>query len=79
MCLHGVILMLSKHILELVLTQEGNEVLVDGAADEVVLVLKRVEEMDDQFYAGVGEDIDSAVGKICPDQDIIAPKDIKVG
>jgi hypothetical protein len=71
--------MLSKHILELVLTQEGNEVLVDGAADEVVLVLKRVEEMDDQFYAGVGEDIDSAVGKICPDQDIIAPKDIKVG
>jgi len=70
---------LSKHILKLILTQEWDEVLVDGAANEVVLVFQGVEEMDDQFYAGVGEDIDSAVGKICPDQDIIAPKDIKVG
>ena len=79
MRLHGVILVLSKHILKLVLTQERDEVLVDGAANEVVLVFQRVEDMDDQFYARVWEDIDSAVGKICPDQDIVAPKDIEVG
>ena len=53
MRLHGVILVLSKHILKLVLTQERDEVLVDGAANEVVLVFQRVEDMDDQFYARV--------------------------